>query len=173
MNIQINVKTTLSNLSMKITTCGLLALLMSSNIWAANPVWLQGKTDEQHAITVYRSASCGCCKGWISHLKDHNFLVKDVVVDDVNKFKLQFNVSQQAASCHTATVNGVTIEGHVPAQDIKKLLSEDNNIRLLTVPAMPSGTPGMDMPGAPKSAFKVYAITEDNQAAVYNSYSDY
>jgi hypothetical protein len=158
---------------MKITIYGLLTLLMSSPIWAANPVWLEGKTDDQHAITVYRSASCGCCKGWISHLKDHDFSVKDVVVDDVNKFKHQFMVPQQVASCHTATVNGVTIEGHVPAQDIKKLLSEDNNIRLLAVPGMPSGTPGMDMPGASKNDFKVYSVTDDNQADVYNSYSDY
>jgi hypothetical protein len=156
------------------TIYGLLTLLMSSQLCAANPVWLEDKTEDQHAITVYRSATCGCCKGWVSHLKDHNFSVNEIVVDDVNKFKLQFNVPQQAASCHTATINGVTIEGHVPAQDIKKLLnSQNSNIRLLAVPGMPSGSPGMDMPGAPNTAFKVYSISNDNQAAVFNSYADY
>lgn len=142
-------------------------------LWAANPVWLEGKTDQRYEITVYRSATCGCCKSWISHLKDHNFDVIDVSVDDVNKFKKQFNIPSEAASCHTAMVNGVAIEGHVPAQDIKRLLSQKGNIRLLTVPAMPSGTPGMDMSGAPKNDFKVYSINQDDQVEVYQTYSNY
>jgi len=152
---------------------GIIFCLSTSPLWAANPAWLEGKTDARHEITVYRSASCGCCKGWIDHLRDHNFDVKDVTVDDVNKFKQQFNVPPQAASCHTATVNGVTIEGHVPAQDIKRLLADKGDIRLLTVPAMPSGTPGMDTPGAPKDEFRVYSVSQDDKVGVYKIYSDY
>lgn len=140
---------------------------------AADPVWLEGKTDDSYQITVYRSATCGCCKGWIEHLKDHNFQVNDVVVEDVNPHKQRLGVPPEGASCHTAEVNGKVIEGHVPAQDIKRLLSADNNIRLLTVPGMPSGGPGMDMPGAAKQPFKVYSMTEGNKVDVYQSYSDY
>jgi len=158
---------------MKIPFHLLVFLLFSTPLWAANPVWLEGKTDEQYEITVYRSASCGCCKGWIDHLKDHNFKVKDVTVDDVNSYKAEYRVPMKAASCHTARVNGVTIEGHVPAQDIKALLAQKNDIRLLTVPAMPSGTPGMDPAGAPKDAFNVYSIDKNNRVGIYNSYSDY
>jgi len=151
-----------------------LCLFVSLPAWSADPVWLEGKTDERLEITVYRSESCGCCKDWIRHLKDHNFDVKDVTVDDVYPYKAQYGVPGKAASCHTARVNGVTIEGHVPAQDIKRLLSRnDHNIRLLTVPAMPSGTPGMDPPGAPKDAFNVYSIDNENKIGVFNSYSDY
>jgi hypothetical protein len=151
-----------------------LTALVTMPAWSADPVWLEGKTDERHEITVYRSESCGCCKGWIQHLKDHNFDVKDVTVPDVNPYKAQYGVPGKAASCHTARINGVTIEGHVPAQDIKRLLaSNDQNIRLLTVPAMPSGTPGMDTPGAPKDAFNVYSIDDQNKVGVYKSYSDY
>jgi len=142
-------------------------------LWAANSDWLEGKTDSRYEITVYRSATCGCCKAWVSHLKDHNFDVTDITVDDVNKFKQQFNVPTDAASCHTAMVNGVAIEGHVPAQDIKRVLKEKGSIRLLTVPMMPSGTPGMDMPGAPRNDFKVYSISQDDQVDVYNTYSNY
>lgn len=152
---------------------GIIFCCFTLPLWAANPVWLEGKTDARHEITVYRSASCGCCKGWIDHLRDHNFDVTDVTVDDVNKFKQQFNVPTQAASCHTATVEGVTIEGHVPAQDIKRLLADKGDIRLLTVPAMPSGTPGMDTPGAPKDEFRVYSVSQDDQVDVYKIYSDY
>ena len=148
--------------------------LLALPAWSADPVWLEGKTDEQLEITVYRSESCGCCKGWIDHLKDHNFVVKDVTVDDVNPYKAEYGVPVKAASCHTARVNGVTIEGHVPAQDIKRLLADkDHDIRLLTVPAMPSGTPGMDPPGAPKDPFNVYPIDNQNKVGVFKSYSDY
>lgn len=152
---------------------GMLAMPAVS-VLAGNPVWLEGKTDERHQITVYRSESCGCCKGWIAHLKDHNFDVKDVTVNDVNVHKQRLHVPQKGASCHTAEVDGKVIEGHVPAQDIKRLLSEKNeNIRLLTVPGMPSGGPGMDMPESPKQAFKVYSVSQDNKVDVYRSYSDY
>ncbi|MCP4472076.1 MAG: DUF411 domain-containing protein [Gammaproteobacteria bacterium] len=147
--------------------------LASSSLWASNPVWLEGKTAQSHEITVYRNASCGCCKGWIKHLEAHNFAVTDVTVNDVNTFKHQFNVPTQAASCHTAVVEGVVIEGHVPAQDIKRLLVDRGDVRLLTVPAMPSGTPGMDTAGAPSDAFRVYSISKDDRATVYQNYSDY
>lgn len=151
----------------------ILLCLVALPLAAADPFWLEGKTAERHEITVYRNASCGCCKGWIRHLEDHNFSVTDIVVDDVNRFKSQFGVPPQAASCHTAVVDGVTVEGHVPAQDIKRLLADNRGIRLLTVPAMPSGTPGMDGPGAPKDAFRVYSINRDDEVEVFRSYSDY
>lgn len=158
---------------MKIQVIALLMCLASASAWASNPVWLEGKTSQSHDITVYRHASCGCCKGWIKHLEAHNFAVTDVTVDDVNAFKQQFNVPAQAASCHTAVVDGVVIEGHVPAQDIKRLLADRGDVRLLTVPAMPSGAPGMDSVGAPSDAFRVYSISKDDSAAVFQTYSDY
>jgi len=61
----------------------------------------------------------------------------------------------------------------VPAQDIKRLLADKGDIRLLTVPAMPSGTPGMDTPGAPKDEFRVYSVSQDDKVDVYKIYSDY
>ena len=158
---------------MKTTIYTILASLMTLSVWAGDPVWLEDKTDAQYQITVYHSPSCGCCKSWISHLKDHDFEVTGVPVENVNKFKTLFNVPSDAASCHTALVNGITIEGHVPAQDIKRLLTEKSDIRLLTVPAMPSGTPGMDMAGAAKDNFNVYSVDKHDQVEIYRSYSSY
>lgn len=146
---------------------------LSFNSYAGDPVWLENKTDQQYEITVYRSASCGCCKGWISHLKEHNFSVKDITVNDVNPHKTRLGVPAQATSCHTAEVNGKVIEGHVPAQDIKRLLASDNDIRLLAVPGMPSGGPGMDMPGARRDDFTVFSVDENDQVGTYNQYSGY
>jgi len=157
---------------MRYLTALMLCLLVTPAS-ASNPFWLEGRTADSHEITVYRSASCGCCKGWIEHLEEHNFVVTDVTVDDVNRFKQQFNVPTQAASCHTAVVDGIVIEGHVPAQDIKRVLAEPGEVRLLTVPAMPSGTPGMDYEGAPSQPFRVFSISKDDQVEVFQSYSDY
>lgn len=140
---------------------------------AENPVWLQGKTEQSYDITVYHSASCGCCKGWIDHLRDHNFKVNSVETEDLDPIKQRFGVPPEGASCHTAVVNGKVIEGHVPAQDIKALLEANNDIRLLTVPGMPQGGPGMDYEGAGKDAFRVWAVTETNQIGVYKEYQDY
>lgn len=152
---------------------GIALLFFSTVTLSADPFWEQGITDAQHEIIVYRSETCGCCKGWIAHLKDHNFKVKDIRVTTVDPYKKNLGVPHEAASCHTAVVDGVVIEGHVPAQDIKRLLADKGDTRLLTVPAMPSGTPGMDMPGAPKQDFKVFAISESNNVSIYNQYSDY
>lgn len=148
-------------------------LLPSTQLLAADPVWQEGKTAQSYPITVYRSKSCGCCKAWLEHLENHNFDVKDVVVQDVSQYKKQYQVPQRAASCHTAVVNDKVIEGHVPAQDIKTLLASKNDIRLLTVPGMPSGGPGMDFEGARKDQFTVYAVDKNNQVSTYNEYSDY
>ena len=154
-------------------TVGLFLSLFLSCAIAADDYWKQGITEDRHEIVVYRSATCGCCKGWIEHLEAHNFDVRDMTVDDVNPYKQKLGVPTQAASCHTAVVDGVVIEGHVPAQDIKRLLSSEHDLRLLTVPAMPSGTPGMDTPGAPKHDFKVYSISNDDEVGVFSTYSDY
>ena len=158
---------------MKVQLIGLLMCLLAFPLLASNPVWLEGKTDDRHEITVYRSATCGCCKGWIKHLEEHNFAVKDVTVDDVNTFKQQFKVPAEAASCPTAMVDGVVIKGLVPAQDIKRLLADKRDVRLLAGPAMPSGSPGMDFDGATKDAFRVYSVSKDDRVDVFQTYSDY
>lgn len=152
---------------------GLLLSVCLVPAFAADQFWRQGVTDEVHSIKVYRSATCGCCKGWIEHIRQHNFEVEDIVVASVDPYKQQLGVPPGAASCHTAVVDGVVIEGHVPAQDIKRLLSGEHNIRLLAVPAMPSGAPGMDFPGAPKQDFRVFAIDNADEASVFSEYADY
>ena len=140
---------------------------------AADPFWASDATDSAHEITVYRSASCGCCKGWVSHLRDHHFIVEEVVTEDLAPLKAHLGVRPEFASCHTAVADGHVFEGHVPANDIKAVLEGHDAIRLLTVPAMPSGTPGMDFPGARKDDFAVIAVDRDGATSVYRTYSGY
>ncbi|MEH6470543.1 MAG: DUF411 domain-containing protein [Halopseudomonas sp.] len=155
------------------TTLLATSIYLTTPALAENPAWKQGKTETAHDITVYHSPSCGCCKGWIDHLKEHNFNVKSIEMDNVDPIKQQHGVPQQTASCHTAVIDGKVIEGHVPAQDIKALLASSNDTRLLAVPGMPSGGPGMDWKGARQDAFKVYAQSHDGKISVFRDYQDY
>ena len=147
---------------------GVLFFLFISSAFAADEFWRQGITDERHEITVYRSATCGCCKGWIAHLEEHNFDVKDVTVEDVNPYKQKLNVPSNAASCHTAVVNGVVIEGHVPAEDILRLLRERPAVAGLAAPGMPPHSPGM-MSVEPRG-YDVLTFTRSRETTKFSSY---
>jgi hypothetical protein len=95
-------------------------------------------------ITVYKSPTCGCCTKWVSHLKENGFEVDTVDIRDLQMVKSMSGVRPELASCHTAQVEGYVIEGHVPADDIKRLLKERPDVKGLTVPGMPHGSPGME-----------------------------
>jgi len=120
-------------------------------------------------IVVYRSPTCDCCGKWLEHLKKNNFNIKDIVTDDVQAIKNKYGVSDAMASCHTAIVDGYVIEGHVPANDIMKLLKTKPKIVGIAVPGMPSGTPGMEM-GDRKDAYNVMSFDKENHYEIFNSY---
>jgi hypothetical protein len=122
--------------------------------------------------TVYHSPDCNCCGGWIDHLKTQGFKITDFSVPDIETIKQKYNVPDNLSSCHTAIVNRYVIEGHVPADDIKRLLQEKPNVVGLSVPQMPVGTPGMEM-GNRKDPFSVFSFDGNNSVAVFNKYSSY
>jgi hypothetical protein len=122
-------------------------------------------------IVVYRSPTCNCCGKWVEYLKKNNFNVKDIVTNDVQAIKKKYGVSEEMASCHTAIVDGYVIEGHVPASDIMKLLKTKPKIVGISVPGMPSGTPGMEM-GGRKDPFNVMSFDRENHYKVFNSYGN-
>lgn len=130
------------------------------------------KTNASSQVTVYRSPSCGCCEGWVEHIKKHGFDVKDLVVDNVHSIKVQMNVPKNLWSCHTAIIDGYAIEGHVPAADIKKLIQDKPKVAGLAVPQMPIGTPGMEM-GNRKDPFNVIAFDSKGHTTIFNQYKDY
>lgn len=129
-------------------------------------VWADGSAPE---ITVYKNASCGCCGNWITHLKDEGFQVEAHDVADVTPYKKKYGVPYEMGSCHTALVEGYVIEGHVPASDIRRLIKERPDIRGLSAPGMPIGSPGMEQ-GNKKDSFDVIAIGKDGSTSVYSSY---
>ena len=95
-------------------------------------------------ITVWKSASCGCCQRWVDYLQDEGFEVTAHNVDDVVSIKQKLGITNPALySCHTAKVGGYIIEGHVPASDIRRLLDDRPTLVGLAAPGMPQMSPGM------------------------------
>jgi len=96
-------------------------------------------------VVSYRSASCGCCKKWINHLRDNGLEVVDNIVKDISVIKNHYQIPNNLRSCHSSQIANYTIEGHVPIEAINKLFREKPNINGIAVPGMPLGSPGMEM----------------------------
>ena len=128
---------------------------------------------EEDVITVYKSPTCGCCKNWISHLKNSSlkemgFKIKVIDSTNMSLIKDKYGVPSGARSCHTAVINDYVIEGHVPAADIIKLLKEKRNVAGLAVPGMPMGSPGME--GHRVDKYSVYEFDKQGKATVVTQY---
>ena len=120
-------------------------------------------------ITVWKSASCGCCQRWVDYLQDEGFEVTAHNVDDVVSIKRKLGMTDPALySCHTAKVGGYLIEGHVPASDIRRLLNEHPKLMGLTAPGMPQMSPGM-FSIEPKG-YDVLQFNAKQETSVFSSY---
>ena len=122
------------------------------------------------AMTVYKSPTCGCCEQWIEHLEQAGFAVTASNTDDVDTIKRQVGVPDALASCHTGLVSGYVVEGHVPADAIRRMLREKPSIAGIATPGMPVGSPGMEVPGGRKDAFDVVAFDRKGKTRVWASY---
>lgn len=96
------------------------------------------------SVTVYKSPTCGCCGDWVTHLRDNGFPVEVKARANLRPVKQQLGVPDALASCHTAVVGNYVVEGHVPAAQVKRLLRETPDLRGISVPGMPVGSPGME-----------------------------
>lgn len=110
-------------------------------------------------VTAYRTASCGCCKGWLQHMRANGFQVRDVVVADLGAIKRRLAIPAKLSSCHSAQVAGYALEGHIPASDIKQLLRKRPAVAGIALPGMPLGSPGMESAYG-KEPFTVMSFTK-------------
>lgn len=113
-------------------------------------------------MTVYKSASCGCCKQWVEHARANGFTVRIVDTEDLNSVKREMGIPAALASCHTVVVGSYIVEGHVPAADVKRLLRDRPRVRGLAVPGMPIGAPGMEQ--GPVSGYERYDVVAFEQS---------
>lgn len=118
-------------------------------------------------VTIYKSASCGCCGLYAEHLKQNGFSVKVVEQQDISSIKEKHNIPSDLRSCHTAEVGGYFVEGHVPAEAIIKLLQEKPDITGIALPGMPSGSPGM--PGRKTGKWAILGIRSDGSTFEFMS----
>ncbi|MEO1901155.1 MAG: DUF411 domain-containing protein [Alcanivorax sp.] len=111
-------------------------------------------------LEMYKSPSCGCCTAWAEHMRDNGFEVKVHETQNLQTIKEKAGLKPGMGSCHTAFIDGYAIEGHVPAEDVKRLLEERPDAHGLTVPGMPVGSPGMEM-GDRRDAYDVLLYGDD------------
>jgi len=119
--------------------------------------------DDQPVMMVYKSPTCGCCGDWVEHVEAAGFRVAVQNMPDVTAVKTRLGVPQALWSCHTALVGDYVVEGHVPAEDIARMLTETPQITGIAVPGMPAGSPGMEVPGY-SQAYDVYAFSPDSRS---------
>lgn len=127
-----------------------------------------GVVQASDTIDVYRDPNCGCCKQWISHLRDNGFTVNDHVEPQMSAVKQRLGVAPRLASCHTGVIDGKFVEGHVPAEQIRALAGR-SDLKGIAVPGMPVGSPGMEM-GDRKDAYQVIGLTTEGNDVVVAEY---
>lgn len=120
------------------------------------------------AITVYKDPNCGCCKLWVDHMTAAGFVATVHDTADMASVKASMGVPKGLESCHTARVGSYTVEGHVPADVIERLLREKPAGRGLAVPGMPAGSPGMEM-GGRKDKYDIMLFDKSGKSRVYAS----
>ena len=121
-------------------------------------------------VQVYKSPTCGCCANWVKHLEAAGFTTRVTETENVDEIKAKHNIPAAARSCHTATVDGYVIEGHVPAADVRRMLKERPAVLGLAVPGMPIGSPGMEVPNVKPSPYDVVSFDRRGQLKVYSSH---
>ncbi len=118
-------------------------------------------------VLVHKTPTCGCCGAWVEHMRAAGFPVQVEERADLEPVRQRLGVPYGKGSCHTAQVGGYFVEGHVPADDVKRLLAERPRARGLVVPGMPLGSPGMETPDGRVQPYTVERVEPDGTTTAY------
>ena len=129
--------------------------------------WARSVRAPGTAITVYKSASCGCCAKWGDHMRSSGFTPTVHDEENMDAIKDEMGVPQELRSCHTALLGRYLVEGHVPAADLHRLLTEEPALLGLAVPGMPQSAPGMAVPGDAPEPYEVVAFAAHGKTTVF------
>ena len=140
---------------------GAVVALSSSPVQGSHPRLAPDASQPLPAALVHKSPTCGCCGLWVDHMRAAGFAVEVRNTDDLNPIKERVGVPYAKGSCHTAEVGGYFIEGHVPADDVKRLLAEQPDAKGLVLPGMPAGSPGMELPDGTTETYMVELVNRD------------
>lgn len=124
-----------------------------------------------HVMEVYKSPTCGCCSAWIDHIRRAGLdaVARDISQEALYGLKARAGITPDHASCHTAILGEYVIEGHVPADDILRLMVERPEALGLAVPGMPIGSPGMEM-GSERERFDTLLLARNGSAIVFSTH---
>jgi hypothetical protein len=139
-----------------------LVLAGGKSLWAA----IAGSAADP-AMTIYMSPTCGCCANWVDYVKAAGFKTVVHEEQDMDTVKESLGVPRDMRSCHTAQVDKYLIEGHVPAEDVRKLLAQKPKAAGLAAPGMPASSPGMAVAGEPHTPFDVLLFQRDGKSEVF------
>jgi len=131
---------------------------------------LRPSAQKATAVQVFKDPTCGCCALWVEHLRKAGFAATVTDVDDMTAIKAKHRVPSQARSCHTALVGGYVVEGHVPAADVQRMLTQQPAIVGIAVPGMPIGSPGMEVAGMKPQPYDVLAFNKLGETHVFASH---
>ncbi len=151
-------------------------ILFANTIYSHKSIARTQESIDIIKVVSHRSASCGCCKKWINHLRDNRLEVVDNIVEDVSVIKNQYQIPNNLRSCHSAPIDKYTIEGHVPIESINKLFREKPSINGLAVPGMPLGSPGMEMHSHDSHShdyqnYKVVSFSKTGKTKIFDNIS--
>ena len=130
------------------------ALILSTPVGAGQP----------YAAMLYKNPQCGCCEGYADYLRENGFQVNVQPTHDLPLLHRQYGVPESLVGCHTTVVDGYVVEGHVPIGALLRMLTERPDVRGISLPGMPAGSPGMF--GEKAARFTIYEI-DDGPAKVY------
>jgi hypothetical protein len=176
MNLRTNVATLAlaGILTIGLTACGGSADAESADYAAPQTVatadHAEAKNVSAETLVVYKTDTCECCAKWVDHMETAGFEVEvhNMSQEELGKVKKGNGIGPDLVSCHTAQIAGYLVEGHVPAEDLKRLLMEKpDGVKGIAVPGMPIGSPGMEMEGKPADEYEVVTFDEAGEQTVY------
>jgi hypothetical protein len=135
-----------------------------------SPAVASGETVKTGEIVVYKTPTCGCCGAWVKHLTDAGLNARTVNQNDLTNTREKLGAPADLRSCHIAVADGYVVEGHVPAEAVKKLLTERPDAVGIFVPGMPLGSPGMEGPYG-SQAYNVILLRRDGSKEIFASYA--
>jgi len=141
-------------------------LLLAGLSLAATLAFAARPAAQGPAMTVYKSPTCGCCAKWVDHMKAAGFQVRVQDMDDLTEIKQASGVPMRLRTCHTAVIGSYVVEGHVPADLVKKMMAEKPKMTGIAVAGMPVGSPGMES-GNEKVPYEVVLFDKTGKTTVY------
>ena len=138
---------------------------------ANNETYGEAETASSETLVVYKTDTCECCAKWVDHMETAGFEVEvhSMSQEELGEVKKGNGITPELASCHTAVIAGYLVEGHVPAEDLKRLLKEKPaDVKGIAVPGMPIGSPGMEIEGKPADEYEVVTFDAAGEQTVYS-----